>query len=132
MHGLEYREPEKRRKEDRQHFARIGCKQELNGLSNVVIDAPALLNGGDDGGKVIVRKHHIRDIFCDIRAGNAHADADIGGLNACRIVDAVAGHCRNAALALPSGDYAYLVLGLNTGIDADFSEACLELGIGHL
>ena len=56
MHGFKYREAQERCRKDAQHLTRIGSKQELNRLADVVVNAPALFNGGNDGCKIVVRK----------------------------------------------------------------------------
>ena len=78
MHGLQDGEAEERCKEDGDHLARIRCKQELYRLSDIIVNAPAFLNCGNDGGKVIIGKHHIGNILCNVCTGYAHADAYIG------------------------------------------------------
>ena len=50
--------------------------------------------------------------------GDAHAHADIGGLDGGGIVDAVAGHGGDGTPILPRRNNADLVLRLDTGIDA--------------
>ena len=132
MHGLQNREAEHSCGKNAYDLAHVRAKKELDSLADIIVNAPALFDGADDARKVVVGKHHVGNIFRDIRAGYAHAHADIGAFDAGRIIHAVAGHGGDIACAAPCVDYPRLVLGLNTGIDADISEACLELGVGHL
>ena len=131
MHGFKYREAQERCRKDAQHLTRIGSKQELNRLADVVVNAPALFNGGNDSCKIIVRKHHIGNIFCNIRARDAHAHADIGCFDGSCIVHAVAGHCGNFASPLPCLDNAHLVFGLHAGIHRILVNIIVKLIIGH-
>ena len=43
----------------------------------VVEDALALLDGAQDGGKVVVEEDHVGGLLADVRTGHAHADADV-------------------------------------------------------
>ena len=58
---------------------------------DVVEDATAFLDGGDDGGKVVVGQDNIGGVFCYVGAGLAHCDADVCAAEGGRVVDAVAG-----------------------------------------
>src|SRR5699024_5239230 len=104
--------------EDAQHLAHVGGQQELDGLADAVVDAAAFADRVDDGGKVVVGQHHVGHVLGHVGAGDAHADADVGGLDGGRVVDAVAGHGGDGAALLPGGDDADLVLGLHAGVDA--------------
>src|SRR5699024_4905627 len=131
MHRLQDGEAQKRRREDADDLRDVGAQQKLDGLADVAVYPPALLDGADDGGEVVVREDHVRDVLGDVRAGYAHADADVGALDAGRVVDAVAGHGRDHARALPGRDYAGLVLGLDPRVDGDAAEALLKFLVVH-
>ena len=113
------------------HLTHVAGQQELDGLADVVIDPAALLHGGDDGGEVVVAEHHVRHVFRHVRAGDAHAHADIRGLDGGRVVDAVAGHGGDGALAPPGVDNADLMLRLHPGIDAVLLHRLVQFLIGE-
>ena len=118
VHGLQDNKAHERGKEHAQHLAHIGAQQELDGLADVVVNAAPFLHGVDDCGEVVVGQHHIGHVLCNVRAGDAHADADIRALDAGRVVDAVARHGCDKAVFAPCVDDAHLVLGLHAGIHA--------------
>ena len=129
---LQYGEAEQRSHEDADDLAHVGAEQELDSLTDVVVDTAAFLDGADDGGEVVVRENHVSDVLGDVGTGDTHADADVGALNAGRVVDAVAGHGGDVAVAAPGIDYTGLVLGLYTGVNGDVLELLVELLIAHL
>ena len=118
--------------EDAQDLAQVGAEQELDGLSDVGVDAAALLHRTHNGGEVVVGEHHVGYIFGDVRAGDAHAHADVRRLQSGGIVDAVSGHGGDAARLLPGPDDAGLVLRLDSGIDADAGQLPAEGIVVHL
>jgi len=61
-------------------------------LADIVIDPAARLDGGHDGGEVVVGQHHGGSFPGHVGAGAAHGDPDVGAAQRGRIVDAVAGH----------------------------------------
>ena len=65
-------------------------QDEADVLRKVVIDLPALFDGVDHGGEVVVRKDHPTGIFRHVGA-TVHRHPDISGLNGRRVVDAIAG-----------------------------------------
>ena len=131
MDGVEEREAEERRRKDAEHLAHVRAEQELDGLAYVVVDAAALTYGGDDRREVVVGEHHVRDVFRHVRAGDAHADADVGGLDGRRVVHAVARHGRDGAAAAPRVHNAHLVLRLDAGIDAVLPDGLRQLLVAH-
>ena len=131
VHRLEDREAEHRRNENAQHLAHVRAEQELDRTLDIVINAAALFDRADDGGEVIVGKHHVGHIFRHVRAGDAHADADVRRADARRIVDTVAGHGGDEAGIPPGLDDAGLVLRLHAGIDADVLQAAGKRGVVH-
>ena len=126
MHRLQDGKAHEGGKEDGEHLAHVGGQQELDGLADVVIDPAALLHGAHDGGKVVVRQHHVRHVLGDVRAGDAHAHADVGALDGGGVVDAVAGHGGDEARLAPGVYDAGLVLGLYARVDADVAEGLLK------
>ena len=77
----------------------------------------ALLDGGDDGGEVVVEQHEVGGLAGDVGAGAAHRDADVGRVQGRAVVDAVAGHGDDVAPGLQRVGDAQLVLGLDPGDD---------------
>ena len=73
----------------------------------------------DDGGEVVVGEDHVAGFLGHLGAGDAHRDADVGALQRRSVVDPVAGHRDDVALALQHVDEAHLVLGRDAGDDAD-------------
>ena len=116
--GVEEGEAQQGGEEHPQHLAHVAGQQEADGLADVVVNPAALGHGAHDGGKVVVGEDHVRHVFGDVGAGDAHADADIGGLDGGGVVDAVAGHGGDGSPAAPGADDADLVLRLDPGIDA--------------
>ena len=69
-------------------------------LQQVVVERAAVRHGLDDRGEVVVGEDHDGGLLGDLGAGDAHRDADVGGLQRGRVVDAVAGHRDDVALLL--------------------------------
>ena len=103
--------------EHRQDLAGVAGQEVMDELLDVVVDAPAFLDGGDDRGEVVVRDDHVRDFLGHVRPGDAHGHADIGFLDRRGVVDAVAGHGHDVSPRLPGPDDPQLVLGRNPGVD---------------
>ena len=131
MHRLEDGKAEQRRNKDGQYLAHVGAEQELDRLADVVVDAAAFLNRANDGGKVVVGKHHVRHVLGDVGARDAHADADVGGFDRGRVVHAVAGHRGDIACAAPCVDNAGLVFGLYARVNRDAAEHLFKLRVAH-
>ena len=79
-------------------LADVRRQQVAQELPDVGEDRPAFLDGGDDRGEVVVGEHHVGRLLRDVGAGDAHRDADVGGLQRRRVVDAVAGHRHDRAV----------------------------------
>ena len=117
--------------EHRQQLAGVGGQQVEQILADVVVDAAAFLDRLDDAGEVVVGQHHVGGLLGDVGAGDAHGDADVGGLERGRVVDAVAGHGDDMALALQRADDAQLVFGIDAGEHAHVLDDGIELGVVH-
>jgi len=130
--GLQNDEAQQGGDKDAEHLAHVGAQQELDGLADVVVDPAALLNGAHDGGEVVVGQHHVGHVLGHVGAGDAHAHADVGGLDGGGVVDAVAGHGGDAAPLLPGVDDAHLVLGLHPGVDAVVVDGLIQLLVADL
>ncbi len=63
------------------------------------VDRAPFLDRGDDRREVVVGEHHVGRLLRHVGAGDAHRDADVGGLERRRVVDAVAGHRDDLAAA---------------------------------
>ncbi len=77
----------------------VGGDEVADELLHVVVDGATLLDGGDDGGEVVVGEDHLGGRLGHGRA-RAHGDTDLGLLQSRSVVDTVASHGRNLALAL--------------------------------
>ena len=132
MGRLEDHKAQQGGQEDAQYLAHIGAQQELDGFADVVIDPPAFLHRAYNGGEIVVRQHHIRHVFGHVRAGDAHAYADIRAFDGGRVVDPVPGHGGYAAPLAPGVDDAHLMLRLHPGIDAVAIHGSLQGRVVHL
>ena len=131
LHRLEDSKADERGDKHREHLGKVGRKQELDDLADVVVDATTLFAGTDDGGEVVVGEHHISDVLSNVGAGDAHTDADVGALDGRGVVDAVAGHGDDLVARLPGLDDAGLVLGLDAGVHAVVLDVRVELLVAH-
>ena len=131
LHRLEDGKADERGDKHREDLGKVGRKQELDDLADVVVDATALFAGTDDGGEIVVGKHHVGDVLGDIGTGDAHANADVGALDGRGVVDAVARHGHDLVARLPSLDDAGLVLGLDAGVHAVVLDVRVEFLVAH-
>ena len=69
--------------------------------------------------EVVVGEDHVGGLLGHVGAGDAHRHADVGGLERGRVVDAVAGHRDDRAVALERLDDPQLVLGIDARVDRD-------------
>ena len=86
-------------------------------LADVVVDAAAGRDGGDDRGEVVVGEHHRRRLAGDVGPGAAHRDADVRAAQGGGVVDAVAGHRDHEALGAQRLGDPQLRLGRAAGED---------------
>ena len=98
-------------------------------LLEVVEDAPAEPDRLDDGGEVVVEKHQGRGLARDVGAAASHRDADVGGLQGRRVVDAVARHDDDLAPGLEGLDEPQLLRRHDAREDRDPADACGERGV---
>ena len=96
----------------------------------VVVEAAAAFDGGDDGGEVVVGEDHFGGVFGDFGAGDAHGDADVGAGEGGGVVDAVAGHGDDVALFFEDADQPDLVFGGGAGDHADAVDLGVEFVVG--
>ena len=123
---------EERRDGDDQHLGHVARQQEQDDLAQVVEDGAAFSDGFDDGREVVVGEHHVGGLARDVGAHEPHRHADVGALEGRCVVDAVAGHRDDLAVALERVDDAQLVLGVHARVDADVLDLSGELVVGHL
>lgn len=79
--------------------AKVGRHDEQDGLLQVVVNATPLFHRAGDGGEVIVRQDHVRRLFGDFRAFDAHRDTHVRPAQRRRIVHAVTGHADDFAFS---------------------------------
>ena len=117
---------------DGNNLCKVGAQEELDTLTNVVVDASSLFTRANDGGKVIVSQNHICNALSNIGTSNAHTNTNISAFNGRSIINAVTCHGRNHALLAPGINNADLVLRLNTCINANCLNTLLKLFVRNL
>ena len=132
VHGAQQRESHHSRHKHSHHLCQVGRKQELDCLTDIIVDTASLANGGHDGCKVIVLQHHICGTFGYVGTGDTHTHADIGRLDTGCVVHAVTGHSGDIAQLLPSRHNTHLVFGLHTRIHREVSNLLFKLLVAHL
>ena len=126
-----YRQPEKRREEQRRDLTDIAAHDEAHEFADVVEDPPTLANGGDDRREVVVEQYHRCGLARDVGADLAHGDADVGSFERGRVVHAVAGHRDVLAGRLQRVDDADLLLRARARIHAHLTHTLRELLVGQ-
>ena len=104
----------------------------MNGFFDVLINSAPFFDGIDDGGKVVIHKHHIGGIFGNVGTGFSHCAANIGFLQSGRIIDSVAGHGDDFSLRLKGFYETHFVGRRNTGIDTVAVYHIRKFSIGKL
>ena len=144
-HGLERQERdaahdvEERRAEERGDVPEQARHLEADEAQQVVVDGAPQADRLHDRAEVVVGEDHHRGLLGDLRAGDAHGDADVGLLERRRVVHAVAGHGDDVALLAQDVHEVDLVLGGDAGEDADAVDLAhrlvvaqgAEVGAGH-
>ena len=113
-------------------FAKVAGKQKLNRFFNVIVNSAAFFNCGYDGCEVVVGKGHVGGAFRNVGAGNAHSATDIGGFKRRSVVNAVARHCNNIAVLLPSLNYTDFIFRRHTSVYRIAFYIFVKLVVGHL
>ena len=131
MGRLEDHKAQQGGQEDAQYLAHIGAQQELDGFADVVIDPPAFLYRSHNGGKVIVRQHHIRHILCNVGTGDPHAYPNIRTFDGGGVIDPVAGHGGYISTLAPSIYNTYLVFRLDPSVYAVAVHGSLQGSVIH-
>ncbi len=93
--------PSERAEEHDQDLGGAAGQARRAGTADVGVDPPALLDGGDDGGEVVVGQDQVGGLPGDLGAARAHGHADVGAAQGGAVVDAVAGHGDDLARSLP-------------------------------
>ena len=99
------------------------------GLLEVVEDAPAEPDRLDDRREVVVEEHQGRGLARDVGAAASHRDADVGGLQGRRVVDAVARHDDDLAPRLEGLDEPQLLRRNDAREDGDPADPGGERGV---
>ena len=99
----------------------------MNGFSNVGVDAPPFLDGGNDGGEVVVRENHVGCPLGHVGARHSHGAADVRRLEGRGVIDAVSSHGHHMAPLLPRLYDAHFVLRSHPGKDGKFFDVLLRL-----
>ena len=86
--------------EHHEQLADVGGHEVLDELADVVVDDAAFLDGGHDGGEVVVEQDHVGGFLGHISPGDSHGHADIGLAQSGSVVDSVAGHRRDLSCVL--------------------------------
>ena len=89
-------------------------------VANVLVDLPSFFHGVDNVGKVIVLQHHVSGILGNVRASDAHGNANVGARKRRGIVDTVPRHGDDFPLFLQRGNDSHLLVGCHAGVNGDF------------
>ena len=100
-----------------QHLAQVGRQEIAQELLDVGVDRAPLLDRRDDRGEVVVGEHDVGGLLRDVGPGDAHRDADVGGLERRRVVHAVAGHGDDLAARVQRAHDGELVLRADARVD---------------
>lgn len=113
--------------EDDEHSDDVDGELELEELAHVVVDVAAVHNGSQDGAEVVIEELDIASALGDVRASDAHGEADIGAVKSGGVVGAIASDGDGLSVADQAVDEHELVVGLGSGHDLDLGSDLLEL-----
>merc|ERR1712172_261593 len=111
-HGLG--ETEGGSEEDADNLSDVGGNQVADKLLHVGVDGATLLDGGDNGGEVVVSEDHLRGGLGH-SGSRTHGDTNLGSLQGGGVIDTVTSHGGDLLLLLQVLDNLGLVEGLNAG-----------------
>ena len=131
MNRFQNNEPKDAGKEYAQYLAHIGAKQELDRLADIVVDPSSLAYRADNCCKIIVCKHHIGNVFRNVRARNSHADSDIRIFDAWRVVDAVPRHGGDTTVFPPCVNDTDFMFRLNPCIHTELCNPAVQFFVAH-
>ena len=123
--------PEAECEEEGEDLRDIARDQELDHLLDVAVDPPAFADRLFDGGEIVVEEDHIRRVLGDVRARDAHRDADVRLFEGGAVVDAVPRHRGDFARAFEGLYYAQLVRGGHSCEHHRVAHGGIELLVGH-
>ena len=102
--------PQQQRRQDDQALPQVDGQRPGDDLGQVIEDAAPFLDRGLNGGKVVIRQHHVGRLLGHLGARHAHRHADIRLLEGWPIVDAVARHGHHMFAHLQRFHQAQLLL----------------------
>ncbi len=111
--GEGQRDVEQHEQNERYELGHVAREDVGHEPADVVVDGTAFFDRVDDAREVVVREDHVRRLFGDVCAGDAHRNADVGGLERRRVVHAIASHRHDVPHALEGLGDPHLVLGRN-------------------
>ena len=126
------RQPDDHADGHQEQLTTVPREQILQRLADVVVDAAAFFDGGDDGRKVVVGDDHVRRLLRHFGSGAAHRDADVGAFDGGRVVHAVAGHRDDRAIRFPRANDAQFMFGSDARVNGGFGRALPQFVVGHL
>src|SRR5690606_886039 len=91
-----------------QRFAAVCGQHEQNELAQIVVYGPAFADCGGNRCEVVVGQCHVGGFACGVGAVQTHRNSDVGALERGRVVDPVACHGDDVAVALQSLNQAQL------------------------
>mmetsp|Transcript_32718 Transcript_32718/g.83603 ORF Transcript_32718/g.83603 Transcript_32718/m.83603 type:complete len:485 (-) Transcript_32718:214-1668(-) len=109
----------------------VSAQQVHHEVADGCEDTAALLHSGHDGGEVVVCQHNVRNALGDVRAGDAHGNANVGLLDGGRVVDAITRHGHNLATAVQCLHHAHLALRGAARHDEGQLLHLVQLLVGH-
>lgn len=118
---------QKRKAGDRQ----MDGKDIAHRLAQIVVDAPAEADGLHDRAEIFVEQDERRRLARHVGAAAAHGDANVGGLQGRRIVDAVAGHGDDFSRSLEREDDMQFLRRHDAGKDRHRFDSPGEFGVAH-
>ena len=84
--------PEGESDEESASLCDVLSEQVQNKFLDVVECTSPFVNCVDDTGEVVIRQDNIRSVFCDVRSGHAHSDADVGALECWTVIHTITCH----------------------------------------
>jgi hypothetical protein len=112
-------QPEQGGQEHDPDLGRAAAETVADEAAQVVVDAPTLADGADDGGEGVVGQDHVGGLLGDLGAGLAHGHPDVGPAQGGGVIHAVAGHGHYLPAGLPGLDDVELLLGGGAGVHRD-------------
>ena len=105
----------------------VDGKNKRHRLLQIVENAPARADRFDDGGEIVIEQHQRGGFARHVGAAPAHGDADMGGFERRRVVDAVAGHGDDLAVGFERFDESEFLLRQHAGEDRGIGDAAAQV-----